>query len=338
MTDTAPPRRLLNELKRALIALLLVIATAFAATLLSPRPVTWLVSLVFDQGADKASAALEKHVPANVTSATETYMREPAPLGLDIHRPANATSASLPTVVWIHGGGWISGNKDMLANYLKVLAGQGMVTVSVDYTLAPDAQYPAQVSQANQALGWLANNADRLGLDMRRVFLAGDSAGAQIAAQLGNILTAPDYARRVGITPALPADSLRGLLLFCGPYDFGLFNWDGALGWPLKHVMWALSGQRDFQSHRIMDEGSVLRHVTAAFPPAFITVGNADPLQPQSRALAARLQTLGVRVDSLFFDAAHQPALGHEYQFSLDGADGRQALTRAVDFVRREGR
>lgn len=322
---------------RTALGLLALITLLLVSLQLSPRPGTWLIARLFDLGSDAAASALEKHVPPGVVSQTDLIYSDTPRLGLDIHRPVQA-HGPMPTVVWIHGGGWISGDKGMLANYLKVLAGQGMVTVSVDYTLAPDARYPEQVRQANQALGWLTRHAQALDIDMNRVFLAGDSAGAQIAAQLANIITAPDYARRVGIAPMLDASHLRGAVLFCGPYDFGMFNWDGALAWPLKTTLWALTGKRDFQSQRIMDEGSVLRHVTAGFPPAFITVGNADPLMPQSHALAARLQALGVPVDSLFFDAGHQPALKHEYQFTLDNADGQLALTRATSFIEKESR
>ncbi len=324
-------------LMRASLVLLAGIAILFTAMQLSPRPATWLIARLFDMGSASASSALARHVPAGIESRTGlVYADAPVQLRLDIHQPAVRVVGQTPTVVWIHGGGWISGDKDMLANYLKVLAGHGMTTVSIDYTLAPDAHYPTQVMQANQALGWLRRNADRLGINMKHVFLAGDSAGAQMAAQLGNIVTAPGYARQTGITPELEASRLRGVLLFCGPYDFGMFNWNGALGWPLKNVMWALSGERDFLHHRVMDEGSVLRHVTATFPPAFITVGNADPLRQHSRELATKLAGLHVPVDTLFFADAHEPALNHEYQFNLDGADGKIALAQAVTFIRRE--
>jgi acetyl esterase/lipase len=75
--------------------------------------------------------------------------------------------------------------------------------------------------------------------------------------------------------------------------------------------------------------------VRASFPPTFLTVGNADPLRPHSEALATSLVEQGVEVDTLFYPAAHEPALGHEYQFDLDLEDARTALTRIVAFLRR---
>jgi acetyl esterase/lipase len=71
----------------------------------------------------------------------------------------------------------------------------------------------------------------------------------------------------------------------------------------------------------------------AAFPPAFISVGNADPLAPQSRALAEALEAVGVEVDTLFFPDDHSPPLAHEYQLLLSTQEGRLALDRSVAFL-----
>lgn len=328
-----------SRLTRALLILLAVFAALAISLQLSPRPGTWLIARVFDLGAASTSRALARHVPDGIeTVADVAYASAPETLALDIHRPRGAGAQTLPTIVWVHGGGWISGRKEDIGNYLRVLAGRGFVTVSVDYTLAPDAHYPAQLLQVNQALGYLSRHAARLGLDMSRVVLAGDSAGAQIVAQLANVITAPAHARQTGIRPELTPAQLRAVLLFCGPHDFSLFNWEGALAWPLQTAMWALTGEKEFRQHRAMTEASVVPHVTAAFPPAFITAGNADPLLPQSVALAERLRALGVTTDTLFFPPGHTPALGHEYQFDLDDSDGRLALMRATEFVQRETR
>jgi acetyl esterase/lipase len=79
---------------------------------------------------------------------------------------------------------------------------------------------------------------------------------------------------------------------------------------------------------------STLRFVTRDFPATFISGGNADGLTPaQSRALAGRLAELGVPVTERFFADDHEPALGHEYQFKLDGIDARDTLAATLDFL-----
>src|SRR5690606_23112788 len=71
------------------------------------------------------------------------------------------------------------------------------------------------------------------------------------------------------------------------------------------------------------------------FPPTFISAGNADPLLPQSQALAERLTALGVAVDRLFFPANYEPELPHEYQFDLETPASRLALARSLEFLAR---
>ena len=83
-----------------------------------------------------------------------------------------------------------------------------------------------------------------------------------------------------------------------------------------------------------MAQMSTIDHVTAAYPAAFISGGNGDPLTDrQSRPLAAKLQSLGVPVSTLFFPPDHEPNLAHEYQFNIDTADAQDAFTRMIAFL-----
>jgi acetyl esterase len=168
--------------------------------------------------------------------------------------------------------------------------------------------------------------------------LAGDSAGAQIAAQMANLIAVPDYARAAGIAAPIPASQLRGALLHCGVYDVSELGGDkggAVLGWFLRTVTWSYSGRRDWRDAAGFELMSVARHVTPAFPPTFISAGNADPLLPQSLLMERALRARGVAVDSLFFAPDHVPPLSHEYQFNLDGAAGKTALSRSVAWLQR---
>ncbi len=200
-------------------------------------------------------------------------------------------------------------------------------------SLAPEAQFPTPVRQTNAALAWVGANAARYGIDPARVFLAGDSAGAQIAAQTALGIVEPAYARNIGVSPGLPREALRGVVLFCGPYDPALLNFDSAFGHFMRTVLWSYLGTRDPGDPRLaaMD---LTPHVTAAFPPAFISVGNADPLAPQSYAFADALRAKGVAVDALFFPADHRPALGARVSAAAVERRGA-AVFRAVRGVSR---
>lgn len=317
-----------------LSGLALLALAGWLAFQLSPWPSVLLVRHAFDKGSAQASAALEKHVPDGLREWRDLRYDAGDPDALlDLYAPADAPGP-LTTVVWVHGGGFISGDKGDIANYARVLAGQGFAVASVQYTIAPEAKYPTPLRQVNQAVAWLASAPEGLPVDPSRLVLAGDSAGAQVAAQLGAAYADPAYAARIGLAPALPPGGLAGTLLYCGPHDARLVSTEGAFGSFLETVFWAYFGERDFTRVPALAEFSVPAHVTPAFPPSFISAGNADPLLPHSEALADALAQQGVRVETLFFPADHAPALGHEYQFDLDGEAGREALARSVAFLR----
>jgi acetyl esterase/lipase len=312
------------------------IGAVTVAARISPWPSAMVIRAIFDRGGRRTSTALEKHVPSGLTEVTDEVYAVGDPDGrLDVFRPAGAAGA-LPTVVWIHGGAFVSGCKDDIANYLRVLAGQGFTTVGVDYSVAPEFRYPTPVRQLGQALGHLLEHADRLGVDTHRIVLAGDSAGAQLAAQVTALASDPAYAARVGITPPVTTDQVRGALLFCGAFDFDLARGSSPAGdWVVRTALWSYSGRRDFLADETIQLASIAHHIPPEFPPTFVSAGNADPLLPHSLSLVATLERLGVEHDTVFFPEDQVPALGHEYQFDLDSPDGQRALDRAVEFLRR---
>lgn len=317
-------------------AFALLLVAAALAWRYSPWPSALVYRYAFDRGGIAMNDALAKHVPANVvTRLNERYDPADADAKLDVFVPASAETSgqALTTVVWVHGGGFLSGSKDQIANYLKILAGRGYAVVGIGYSIAPGAKYPEPLRQLDRAIAFLQAEAKRLRIDPARIVLAGDSAGAQIAAQYANAVSVPSYAAAIGIKPSLQRAHLIGAVLHCGIYDLALLKLDGGFGGFLRTAAWSYLGARDVLADPKVVEFSVLRHVTGAFPPAFISAGNADPLLPHSLALAGALAKQGVRVDRLFYPAAHVPPLGHEYQFVLDTEAGRAALDRTVQFL-----
>jgi acetyl esterase/lipase len=124
------------------------------------------------------------------------------------------------------------------------------------------------------------------------------------------------------------------MLLVSGTFDPFMMDADSGRAWFGKRMMWAYTGVKHLSVDARFRLMSVPAHVTAAFPPSYITSGNADSLAPQAVALANRLRELGVRTEVLFFPADHQPPLRHQFQFNLDSAAGRESLERMLAFLR----
>lgn len=332
-----PWRRLLGFIG-GLVGLMLI--GLLISLAISPKPGVFAIRTVFRNGDQAVTEALAKHTPDDVTSITnEAYRPNDPDAKLDVHIPNSAIEdgTQLPTVVWTHGGAWVAGDKDEWAPYFMVLASRGYTVVGIDYSLGPEQTYPTALHQLNDALAYIQENAERFHIDPENLVLAGDSAGSQLSSQFATIVTSPEYAAQVGIEPTITPEQLKGVILYCGIYDFATyFDGTGLIGWGASVSIWAYTGNRakTFDKNPALAEMSSLNHVTADFPPTFISGGNADPLTPnQSKALATKLEELGVAVTPLFFPDNHEPRLPHEYQFNLDNADGQHALDESVTFL-----
>jgi acetyl esterase/lipase len=333
--ETAPPA-LEGGLRRRV--LLWAAHVALRATLtVSPKPAVLIVrKTLAPASGDRLKRALDKHAPDGVLALTDERYGDAAEMVMDVVRPGHDDgSPPLPLVLWVHGGGWVAGSKDELLGYCKIIASQGYVVAAPDYSLVPGSRYPTPLRQLMQALGHLQRNAGRYRADTARIVIAGDSAGAQLAAQLGALVTTPGYASAVGVAPAITASQLRGVVLACGPYDLGLLC---RRGMPVVRdfvtaVMWAYSGTRRFRDDPRFATWSVANHVTPAFPPALITVGNRDWLRPHSELLAGALSRHGVQAETVFFADDHRPRVEHEYQFFLDRGEAALFLERMLTFL-----
>lgn len=334
MATSTPVRHRLRRVLLILLALMAVLAiAAFIVFKSTPWPSAMAIRWLFERDGAATNATLGAHVPAGVSSESALRYDPDDPVALlDIHRPQTRDDRALPVLVWIHGGGFVAGNRGDVRNYARILAAGGFAVATVDYSLAPEVRYPVPVEQVNRALAYLSGNAERLKLDPDRIVLGGDSAGAQLAAQVAALASSPDYAGSSGLRPGIARNQLRGVVLFCGPHNARMMADRVSSSWFVRTVMWSYLGSTE-PSPALLDEFSVVPHVTATFPPAFISVGNDDPLAPQSYALADALEQQGVRVETLFYPPEHTPKLGHEYQFDLTRPEARDALNRTRAFL-----
>jgi acetyl esterase len=116
---------------------------------------------------------------AQVRSVADSTAADTIPVR--VYRPE--ADGPLPTVVFLHGGGFVIGDLDTHDGVCRLLCRDaGVVVVSVDYRLAPEHHFPAAVEDAYAALRWVAEHIDEYGADASRIAVAGDSAGGNLAA------------------------------------------------------------------------------------------------------------------------------------------------------------
>lgn len=310
-----------------LLAVVAVVLAAGAVTnSITPVPVTSALqsSLGGRNSFSPSGPAGEQTVLADGTVRTTDieYGAQYPNSYLDVYIAKGKTNPGQPTVINVHGGGFILGDKQSgdpntgggeagsrvtVDPYLNA----GYNYVSINYALAPGARYPTPVRQVTEALKFLQTNAETYGLDMDDVILTGGSAGGQIVGQLANIQTNPDYAKQVGITPGLRTDP-KAVLLDSAVLDLSRAS---STETPLvsSDLLFGLASRAYFgTSEDVLHEADVTSHVTARFPPAFISDGNTGTFPDQARDLHEKLDQLGVR-NQLNLYPKSEAVLGHGF-------------------------
>ena len=206
-------------------------------------------------------------------------------LALDIYRPEGGSRP--PALLFFHGGRWSSGSRAQYEFVARTFVARGMTVLLPDYRLYPGVKFPVFVEDAASAAAYVLDHADELGIDRHRVFLAGHSSGAHLAAM---IATDGRYLAAHGHRPR----DFAGVVGLAGPYDFlPLLDDDlkDMFGPPERY---GLSQPIEF--------------VDGDEPPFLLIHGTADRLAwpRNSEHLAARLSAKGVPVELHLL-----PGVGH---------------------------
>lgn len=221
------------------------------------------------------------------------------PLRLHLVRPSEPGDGPRPAVVWVHGGGWQSGNRDGGIARLIPLARRGYVGASIEYRLSGEARFPAQVEDCKAAIRFLRAEAEAFGIDPERIGVWGASAGGHLVALLG---TSGDVAGLEG-EGGHPGHSSRvqAVCDFFGPTDFLRMN--AAPGGRIDHEA-ADSPESRLVGGPIREHpdrvarANPITYVSPDDPPFLIVHGDRDPLVPlnQSELLRDALAAAGVPV------------------------------------------
>ena len=234
-------------------------------------------------------------------------------LSMDVYRPRQATSTRVPVVVFFYGGSWKRGERAQYQFVGQRLADNGVLAVIADYRTHPQAMFPAFMDDAARAVRRVHDGAAGWGGDPDRVFIAGHSAGAQIAALLA---TDPRYLQAHGMKPR----QLAGVIGLSGPYDFEVTgDLVAVFGTP---ALWPQAQAVNFASG---DE-----------PPFLLMHGTRDRVVEyvDSIQLAERLRAHGVPATlRLLPDAGHITLLAGLY----DPKRAPDVLADMLDFIKATG-
>jgi acetyl esterase/lipase len=244
---------------------------------------------------DGAQASPSPGSPQEFADATVrkdiTYCSPGAkPQKLDLIAPKDDAGEPRPLAVFFHGGGWTTGARQNADRWFTgvadALIAEGFVVATVDYRLAGDNAWSAQVEDGRCAVRFLRSHANDYGIDPERVAAWGESSGAWLAL----MLALPDASAGFdgGEWPGVPS-GVRAVVDLWGPTDLTATDVPQQQARIVKRVF----GKEDAELQR----ASPLTYASASAPPMLIVHGDADEVVPlsQSEALETKLQAAGAQ-------------------------------------------
>ncbi len=209
-----------------------------------------LAALGIGAPADDKVAMHERH--ADIAYRTDKDADKERHL-LDVYTPKG--KKDFPTVLFVHGGSWKSGNKNLYALLGQALADDGIGCVICNYRLSPAVQHPGHIEDVAKAFAWTADNIAKYGGKKDQLFLCGHSAGGHLVSLL---VTDPQYLKAEKCSPA----DVKGVASLSGVYQI-------------------VAGQKVFDAPFGKDEkvcklASPMTHVAGKHPPFFLAYADND--------------------------------------------------------------
>lgn len=203
-----------------------------------------------------------------------------------------------PVFFYIHGGGWIAGNKESRRNYCGKFADSGYFVVNIEYDLAPEAKFPTAIGQCIRAVDFVLDHAEKYHLDTDRIAVGGESAGVYYAAFVSAISKDKGIPERLGLPQMRHTEfDVKVNMFNCAAVDFknmaenGFPDVDLMLeaftGYPMKEI---LAGSRDKELEKILP----LSYINGNYPPTYMIYGSLDSLRFNTLEMAEKLKQLGV--------------------------------------------
>jgi acetyl esterase/lipase len=205
-------------------------------------------------------------VKSSIISGVTYAAPDGTPLVADIYEPKG--KGPFPGIVFIHGGGWRTGDRQQLRKQAQYMAERGMVGMAIEYRLAPAHPFPAALEDSKAAVVWLREHAKQYHVDKRKIAAIGSSAGGHLAAMLG-VESASGKDKKADV---------QAVVAFNGIFDFEAM--------PPSTMVSDFLSKPCAEDLTVCKEASPIDHVHPSEPPFLILHGTADKTAPFSQAQA----------------------------------------------------
>ncbi|KZK38259.1 putative lipase [Lactococcus cremoris] len=316
-----------------LFGLLIVIVFAFY---ISPKPGAILIRHLFNSEVKITDKVSFNRAKANVeVTYNQHYDSDFKDNTYDLYLPKN-NNQRLPVLIWVHGGGYVGGDKEGVKEFATRLASDAKIAVvSMNYEKAPESKYPNQLRQVSELVKTLKDEKlSKLKLD--NIILGGDSAGAQIALQFALTQTNEQYRDSLKVPQLIKREGIKATISYCGPINLEQLKntktSSNFMKFFVRTVAWSELGIKNWKTSSQLKQASLVKHLTSEFPPTYITDGNAYSFQEQGLTFKDKLKQLSVPVQSLFFNKTKKE-ITHEYQFDYSKSEAKDCYVQTLNFI-----
>ena len=220
-------------------------------------------------------------------------------LKLTIVRPAGSKQKNLPAFMYFHGGGWVLGDFPTHERLVRdLVAGSGAVAVFVNYTLSPEAGFGVAIEQAYAATKWVAEHGKEINVDGKRLAVAGNSAGGNLAAVvalMANEKGAPALRSQVLLCPVTDANfDTQSYKEFANGY----FLTKDLMVWFWNNYTTDAKERKQIYASPLQATPEQLK----GLPPTLIQTAEFDVLRDEAEAYGRKLDAAGVHVKSVRYN------------------------------------
>ncbi len=217
---------------------------------------------------------------------------------LDWFRPDN--DKTYPSIVLIHGGGWIGGNRKSFETTAKDLAVAGYVVANIDYRLATEAKFPGAVLDCKAAVRWMRVQAERLGVNAKQIAAIGGSAGGHLAAMVAT--TSGDSYFVDEKNHRGQSDAVQAVIIMGAGVD-QVARVNASSSGSIKNCVIFFGGEYS-EVPEIYAKGSPITHLSKSTPPLLMIDGEKDRPGQRYGEFRKKLDTIGVRNEFVMMPGA----------------------------------
>lgn len=228
-----------------------------------------------------------------------------------IYKPLNNNESLLPSLIYLHGGGFIAGDMKLYRNQMKLIAEKAnAVVIFPEYRLAPECPYPGALNDAMGTIHWVAQHAKEYGIDASRIMLAGDSAGGALTNACLLNDTTKIIKRAFEIYPGCDSTDYKNQTLFTWSYDYyPVIDEHKEYAYTridrIKNTVGKSSKENFYTQGKVELDDPIISIIYASddqlkdFPPMTVVSAEYDYLRVSSDYFVQRLKAVNVPVKSI---------------------------------------